>query len=123
MEPPIHPIDFGRFETWDLGQKLVKYALKTVIHKSLGPPNLTHPHLGYSSQINRFFTASLINAKGEFIYGQFPRIDRVSRFSRRYRSENCSHYVVKNVIFSQGISPKVIITIQNLYLKVHVKSY
>ena len=48
---------FGSF-TVDLPEifdkKGVKYAIKTVIYKSFGPPDPTHSHLGQFSQIKPF---------------------------------------------------------------------
>ena len=56
--PPIYFHRFGNF-TVNLpeifGKKGVEYAIKTVIYKSLGPPDPIHPHLGRLSQIFPFF--------------------------------------------------------------------
>ena len=60
VNPPIHPLnftDFIRFGTFTVnspkfvGNKGVKYAIKTVIFKSLGLPDPTLPHLCQLSQI------------------------------------------------------------------------
>ena len=47
--------DFYREFTGNFRPKGVKYAIKTVIYKSLGSLDPTHPHLGQLYQIKQFF--------------------------------------------------------------------
>ena len=77
-----------QFDIFD--KKRVKYAIKTVIYKSLGPPDPTHPHLVQLYQIKPYFLCLPLAIKGTQDVMLWQRVFRHLQMLRLRPHKSCS---------------------------------